>query len=102
MRIVFIGAGIMGAPMARNLAAAGFEGAVYGVNPKRDEVHGKPCVATVADLPEPVDAVVVAIPAAGAPVEAMLPIRGCPASASATSSLVSVSAAAAVSAPSDG
>jgi acyl-CoA synthetase (NDP forming) len=57
-------AGSYGGVIFRNLAAAGFEGAVYGVNPKRDEVHGRPCVPTVADLPEPVDAVVVAIPAA--------------------------------------
>jgi acyl-CoA synthetase (NDP forming) len=57
-------AGSYGDVIFRNLAAAGFEGAVYGVNPKRDEVHGKSCVSTVADLPEPVDAVVVAIPAA--------------------------------------
>jgi acetate---CoA ligase (ADP-forming) len=60
-------AGSYGDVIFRNLAAAGFEGAVYGVNPKRDEVHGKPCVSTVADLPEPVDAVVVAIPAAACP-----------------------------------
>jgi acetate---CoA ligase (ADP-forming) len=59
--------GSYGDVIFRNLAAAGFEGAVYGVNPKRDEVHGKPCVPTVADLPEPVDAVVVAIPAAACP-----------------------------------
>jgi acyl-CoA synthetase (NDP forming) len=57
-------AGSYGDVIFRNLAAAGFEGTVYGVNPKRDEVHGKPCVPTVADLPEPVDALVVAIPAA--------------------------------------
>jgi len=50
-----------------NLARAGFEGAIYGVNPKRAEVHGHPCVPTVADLPEAVDAVVVAIPAAAVP-----------------------------------
>lgn len=59
--------GSYGAVIFRNLAAAGFEGAVYGVNPKREEVHGRVCVATVADLPEPVDAVVVAIPAAACP-----------------------------------
>jgi acetyl-CoA synthetase len=51
----------------RNLAAAGFEGEVWGVNPKRETVHGHPCVPTVAELPEAVDAVVVAIPAAGVP-----------------------------------
>ncbi|HEY0278238.1 MAG TPA: acetate--CoA ligase family protein [Solirubrobacterales bacterium] len=71
-------AGSYGDVIFRNLAAAGFEGTVYGVNPKRDEVHGKPCVPTVADLPEPVDAVVVAIPAAAcAPVLAEAGERGC-------------------------
>jgi acetyl-CoA synthetase len=51
----------------RNLARAGFDGDVWGVNPHRDVVHGRPCVPAVTDLPEPVDAVVVAIPAAGVP-----------------------------------
>ena len=51
----------------RNLARAGFDGDVWGVNPRREEVHGRPCVPSVGDLPEPVDAVVVAIPAAGVP-----------------------------------
>ena len=50
-----------------NLRAIGFPGEVWGVNPKRTEVLGRPCVPTVSDLPEPVDAVVVAIPAAGVP-----------------------------------
>jgi acetyl-CoA synthetase len=71
-------AGSYGDVIFRNLAAAGFEGAVYGVNPKRDEVHGKPCLPTVADLPEPVDAVVLAIPAAAcAPVLIEAGERGC-------------------------
>jgi acetate---CoA ligase (ADP-forming) len=70
--------GSYGDVIFRNLAAAGFEGAVYGVNPKREEVHGKLCVPTVADLPEPVDAVVVAIPAAAcAPVLIEAGERGC-------------------------
>jgi acetyl-CoA synthetase len=59
--------GSYGDVIFRNLAAAGFEGAVYGVNPKRQEVHGRACVPRVADLPEPVDAVVVAIPAPACP-----------------------------------
>ena len=62
----------------RNLARAGFEGDVWGVNPRRTEVHDRPCVPSVADLPEPVDAVVVAIPAAGVPaVIADAVTRGC-------------------------
>ena len=40
---------------------------MWGVHPTRRRVHGRTCVPTVADLPEPVDAVVVAIPAAGVP-----------------------------------
>jgi acetyl-CoA synthetase len=62
----------------RNLARAGFAGPVWGVNPRREEVLGRPCVASVGDLPEPVDAVVVAIPAAGVPdVVAEIGARGC-------------------------
>jgi acetyl-CoA synthetase len=62
----------------RNLARAGFEGEVWGVNPNREAVHGRPCVASVADLPRPVDAVVVAIPAAEVPgVVADAVARGC-------------------------
>ena len=48
-----------------NLELIGFPGPVWGVNPRRQEVLGRECVPTVADLPEAVDAVVVAIPAAG-------------------------------------
>ncbi len=70
--------GSYGDVVFRNLAAAGFEGPVYGVNPKREEVHGRACVPTLADLPEPVDAVVVAIPAAAcAPVIREAGERGC-------------------------
>jgi acyl-CoA synthetase (NDP forming) len=58
-------AGSYGAETLHNLELIGFPGLVWGVNPRRDEVLGRPCVPTVADLPEPVDAVVVAIPAAG-------------------------------------
>lgn len=59
--------GAYGDLVLRNLAAAGFEGEVWGVNPGREEVHGRPCVASVAELPAAVDAVFVAIPAAGVP-----------------------------------
>ena len=51
----------------RNLELSGFPGEVWGVNPKRDEVHGRTCFPSVAELPEPADAVVVAIPAPGVP-----------------------------------
>ena len=50
-----------------NLETIGFTGEVFAVNPRRTEVLGHPCVPSLADLPEPVDAVVVGIPAAGVP-----------------------------------
>lgn len=51
----------------RNLQRSGFSGPVWGVNPKRAEVLGRKCVPALADLPQPVDAVVVAIPAVSVP-----------------------------------
>jgi acetyl-CoA synthetase len=56
-----------GAQALLNLDAVGYPGTVWGVNPRRSDVLGRPCVPTLADLPEAVDAVVVAIPAAGVP-----------------------------------
>ena len=50
-----------------NLETAGYAGEVWGVNPGRTEVYGRPCFPTLADCPSPPDAVVVAIPAAGVP-----------------------------------
>ncbi|HEX3614963.1 MAG TPA: acetate--CoA ligase family protein [Solirubrobacteraceae bacterium] len=61
-----------------NLETIGFPGAVWGVNPTRTEVLGRPCVPTLADLPEAADAVIVAIPAAGVPeVIEQAGARGC-------------------------
>ncbi|MGI8716098.1 MAG: acetate--CoA ligase family protein [Solirubrobacteraceae bacterium] len=61
-----------------NLRRIGFPGPVWGVNPRRDEVLGHPCVPTVAALPDAVDAIVVAIPAAGVPdVIEQAGARGC-------------------------
>jgi acetyl-CoA synthetase len=57
--------GAYGDNVLRNIASAGYEGEVWGVNPKRKVVLGRPCVPSLRDLPEPVEAVVVAIPAAG-------------------------------------
>jgi acetyl-CoA synthetase len=61
-----------------NLAALGYRGEVWGVNPFRRSALGHPCVPTVADLPVAVDALVVAIPAAGvASVVDQAGARGC-------------------------
>jgi acyl-CoA synthetase (NDP forming) len=50
-----------------NLRRLGFEGEVWGVNPRRSSVYGLPCFASLSDLPAAPDAVVVAIPAPGVP-----------------------------------
>ena len=57
--------GSYGAQALLNLDAIGFAGPVWGVNPGRSSVLGRVCAPAVAELPEAVDAVVVAIPAAG-------------------------------------
>ena len=59
--------GSYGAQALLNLDAIGFPGPVWGVNPGRASVLGRACVPSLADLPEAVDAVVIAIPAAGVP-----------------------------------
>jgi acetyl-CoA synthetase len=51
----------------RNLARLGYRGEVWGVHPHHREALGRPVFPSLRDLPEPADAVVVAIPAAGVP-----------------------------------
>lgn len=53
---------IGGRPIAAMLRA-GFKGRIMPVNPKRTEVQGLPCFATVDDLPEAPDAALIAVPA---------------------------------------
>ena len=67
-----------GDTILRNLERIGYEGELWGINPGRDAVRDVPCVPSIADLPEPVDALAVAIPAAGVPaaIEAAIE-RGC-------------------------
>lgn len=60
-------AGTYGSETLLNLAAMGYPGEVWGVNPGRETVHGVPCFPSLADLPSAADAVVIAIPAAGVP-----------------------------------
>jgi acetyl-CoA synthetase len=59
--------GSYGGEALLNLVRLGFPGRLYAVNPGRGSVHGVPCCAALADIPEAPDAVVVAIPAAAAP-----------------------------------
>ncbi|MBR1778031.1 MAG: acetate--CoA ligase family protein [Alphaproteobacteria bacterium] len=55
----------LGAVVFKNLIEAGFAGNLYGVNPKLagQELKGKKCFASVRDIPEPVDLVVLLVPA---------------------------------------
>ncbi len=47
----------------RSLRHVGFEGALYPVNPKYAEVWGRPCRASVGELPRGVDLAVIVVPA---------------------------------------
>ena len=70
--------GSYGDTVLRNLELAGYPGPVWGVHPTRTSVHGRDCVPSPSDLPEPVDAVVFAIPAAKVPASlAEASERGC-------------------------
>ena len=55
--------GSYGDTVVRNLIEAGFPGPVHPVNPGRETVHGLPCLPSLLELPEAVDAVVIAVPA---------------------------------------
>lgn len=57
----------VGAVLLRNLLAAGFTGRLYAVNPEACEVQGVECYSRLTDLPDPVDLVVVAVPADAVP-----------------------------------
>jgi acetyl-CoA synthetase len=59
--------GTYGNQALANLVAAGYPGQLYGVHPRADRVHGVECVRGLAELPEAVDAVVIATPAATVP-----------------------------------
>ncbi len=64
--IAFIG-GADAAVAIGEARRAGFAGQMWVVNPKRPSLAGLPCLPEIADLPEPPDAVFLAIPAAAVP-----------------------------------
>jgi len=65
-RVTFVGLGIMGAPMARNLRAAGFELSVYTRTREKAErfaaQHGARAAATPAEAAEGADAFITMVP----------------------------------------
>jgi acyl-CoA synthetase (NDP forming) len=55
------------ASFIRSYEYLGFPGRIYPVNPKATEIMGYKCYPTVSAIPEPVDLVVVAVPAPALP-----------------------------------
>ena len=64
--VVIVGAsdkpGALGASVLGNLERLGYSGDIHLINPKRDEINGRPCLKSVDDLPQGVDAAILAIP----------------------------------------
>lgn len=54
--------GALGASVLGNLERNGFAGDIHLINPKRSEIAGRACLASVDQLPEGVDVAVLAIP----------------------------------------
>jgi acyl-CoA synthetase (NDP forming) len=57
--------GAFGASVLANLEDSCYPGALHPINPKREEIGGRPCLRSIDDLPEGVDCAVLAIPRAG-------------------------------------
>ena len=62
-------AGSTGLRLLEHLRIGGFQGAVYPINPRYPEILGIKCYANLSDLPEPPDAMFVALPG-----DAVLPV----------------------------
>jgi acyl-CoA synthetase (NDP forming)/GNAT superfamily N-acetyltransferase len=56
--------GTPGRAILHNIVTGGYSGRVYAVNPHAQHMEAVPCLASVSDLPEPVDLAVVAVPPA--------------------------------------
>src|SRR5713101_7123740 len=59
--------GSVGATVLKNLLTGTYKGRVFAVNPRRAEVFGLPCYASIGAVPEAVDLVVVVTPASTVP-----------------------------------
>ncbi len=55
--------GKVGHIVAKNTIESGFEGRIYPINPRAEEILGLKCYASILDVPEAVDLAVIAIPA---------------------------------------
>lgn len=54
--------GALGNTVMQYLDKHGYSGDLHLINPKRDKIDGRPCIASPMDLPEGVDAAILAIP----------------------------------------
>jgi acyl-CoA synthetase (NDP forming) len=54
--------GSLGESVLINLENAGYAGDLYLINPKRSEIRGRACLASIENLPHDVDCAVLAIP----------------------------------------
>ncbi|GAB4266498.1 MAG: bifunctional acetate--CoA ligase family protein/GNAT family N-acetyltransferase [Deferrisomatales bacterium] len=59
--------GTVGRAILENLVEGGFEGPIYPVNPKYDDLLGRKCYPSVGAVGQPVDLIVVAVPMAAVP-----------------------------------
>ena len=56
--------GTPGRAILHNIVTGGYGGRLYAVNPHAQHMEAVPCLASVSDLPEPVDLAVIAVPTA--------------------------------------
>jgi len=55
--------GKIGHAILKNMIDSGYDGRIYPVNPKEDEILGLECCPSVSDIPEPVELAAIAVPA---------------------------------------
>jgi len=53
----------LGYGVLSNIITQGYQGKVYPINPKAEEILGLKCYASVLDVPDPIDLAVIVIPA---------------------------------------
>jgi acetyl coenzyme A synthetase (ADP forming)-like protein len=59
--------GKLGHEVLKNIIDAGYEGKLFPINPKADEILGLKCYRSLRDVPEPVDLAVIVVPAPSVP-----------------------------------
>jgi len=59
--------GYTGLRFLRMLKSSGFKGRIYPINPKADEIEGAMVYPSLSSVPEPLDLVIITVPAASVP-----------------------------------